>query len=58
MLRLAAYRDLIKRFLFRASARQAKNYNKGLKKAKFNVGDLVRVKEFPISSKIKRFSKN
>ena len=56
MLRLQAYHDLIRRFLFKASARQAKYYNKGRKKVRFQLGDPIMKKEHYLSSAGKRFS--
>ena len=56
MLRLEAYHDLIRRFLFKASVKHAKYYNKGRKKVKFQVGDKIMKREHHLSSGGKRFS--
>lgn len=39
--RLVAYQDLVKRFLSKASAKQAKVYNQGRRETEFKVGDMV-----------------
>lgn len=49
MRRLGAYQDLIKRFLFKSSSRQAKNYNKNSQEPDFKVGDMVMRRDDPLS---------
>lgn len=56
MLRLGAYHDLIKRFLCKASTKQAKQYNLNRVESNFKVGDLVLRKDHPLSDAGKYFS--
>ena len=54
--RLEAYHDLVKRFLSNASSRQAKYYNKGRRKVRYKIGQLVMKREHYLSSAVKHFS--
>ena len=50
MLRLQTHLELLRRFLFKASERQARYYNKGHKKVRFQLGDPIMKKEHHLSS--------
>lgn len=54
--RLGAYQELIKRFLSKASAKQAKLHNKERREAQFKVEDLVMLADHPLSNAGKYFS--
>ena len=54
--RLGAYQDLIKRFLFKSSNRQATSYNKNRQEPEFKVGDLVMRKDHQLSNAGRHFA--
>jgi len=54
--RLSAFHDLIKRYLYDASSRQARYYNRGRRDIRYSVGDLVMRKEHYLSKGDRNFA--